>query len=129
MLYMYMCVRACTVSAYSVVCYPILQAVLRMTPVPPPWCDTDQDAPRTIARVHKRVDSAARSSRFEMHGGIISRQRKTTYTVGDAVRHIQRLESAGFSHYFSEQVYTGGNGQVELAFVNLTWLEAPWNSK
>ena len=59
---------------------------------------------------------------FEVHGGLIESFHGSPYTVGDAVRHIRRLENAGFHHYKTEQVYVGGNGQAELAFVNYTWL-------
>ena len=62
---------------------------------------------------------------FEVHGGIIEHSflgGGKTYTVGDAVGHIRRLEKAGFHHYKTEQVYVGGIGQAELAFVNYTWL-------
>ena len=59
---------------------------------------------------------------FELHGGIISYNRNQPYVIGDAVRHIRKLEKAGFVHYATEQVYVGGNAQAELAFVNITWL-------
>jgi len=61
---------------------------------------------------------------FEVHGRKIESFKTSPYTVGDAVRHIRRLENAGFHHYKTEQVYVGGNGQAELAFVNFTWLLA-----
>lgn len=70
---------------------------------------------------------------FEVHGGIIAHTRREgqgrervnatyTYKVGDAVRHIRRLERAGFHHYKTEQVFVGGYAQAEMAFVNYTWL-------
>ena len=59
---------------------------------------------------------------FELHGGKITAQTKNPYTVPIAIRHVRRLEQAGFVHYMTEQVYTGGNAAAELAFVNLTWL-------
>lgn len=60
---------------------------------------------------------------FEVHGGIIARKRGgIKYRVSDAIRHIRRLEGAGFHHYKTEQVWVGGNAQAEMAFVNYTWL-------
>ena len=59
---------------------------------------------------------------FELHGGMIRDQRGVDYTVKDGIRHVRRLEEAGFQHYKTEQVWVGGHAQAELAFVNYTWL-------
>ena len=59
---------------------------------------------------------------FELHGGMIGEQRKEVYTVMHGIRHIQRLEQAGFHHYKTEQVWVGGHAQAEMAFVNISWL-------
>jgi hypothetical protein len=59
----------------------------------------------------------------EWHAELIEkREGGKPYTVGRALQRVRVLESAGFLHYSSEVVCGVCSGQVELAFVNASWL-------
>ena len=47
---------------------------------------------------------------------------KHPFRVADAISLVHRLESAGFMHYSSELVCAWCPGQMELGFVNVSWL-------
>ena len=60
---------------------------------------------------------------IELHADVIERNENgRPYTIGRALARVRALEAAGFLHYGSEVVCGVCHGQVELAFVNASWL-------
>jgi hypothetical protein len=63
----------------------------------------------------------------ELHSALIDLKeiaaKRGPYNIKRALESVQRLERAGFAHYSTEIVCPSCVGQMEVAFVNVSWLQ------